>query len=191
MFERFSDGARQAVAYAQENARRLGHGYIGTEHLLLGLLDQPQALAGRLLAEHGLAKADAERTVLALAGDGEEELDAEALTSIGIDLTAVRDRVEATFGAGALDRSARRRGRRADKPVTGHIPFTRRAKKSLELALRAAERLHHPYIGDGHLLLGLLDEGGGLAFRVIDGADIDVTRLRAELDAQIPKDVPA
>ncbi|MDQ6656635.1 MAG: Clp protease, partial [Actinomycetota bacterium] len=107
----------------------------------------------------------------------------------GIDLTAVRARVEAVFGAGALNRSSGRA--RCRRPVSGHIPFTRRAKKSLELGLRAAERLHHPYGGDGHLLLGMLDGGGGLAIQLIVGAGIDLTRLQGELEAQIPKDMTA
>ncbi|MDQ2847266.1 MAG: Clp protease [Actinomycetota bacterium] len=192
MFERFDITARETVVSAQSAAKRLGHHYIGTEHLLLGLLDQSPALAARLLIGHGLDKPTVEQRVIALAGGGADELDAAALDTIGIDLSAVRSKVEITFGAGALDRGVPtgRGGRRSRKPVSGHLPFTKRAKKSLELALRAADRLGHPYIGDGHLLLGLLDEGGGLAFRVVDGAS-DIGQLRTELEAQIPNELTA
>ncbi|WP_029136509.1 Clp protease N-terminal domain-containing protein [Nakamurella lactea] len=188
MFERFTEEARAVVVMAQENARQLGHSYIGTEHLLLGLLDRPQTLAARLLAEHGLDKKTAEQTFLGMAGVSEDdEIDAEALGAIGIDLDAVRRRVEATFGPGALEPRGDRRSKRR-KTVTGHIPFTRRSKKALELALREAQRLHHNYIADGHLLLGLLREGNGIASQIIVGAGIDPKQLREEIDAQLPPD---
>jgi ATP-dependent Clp protease ATP-binding subunit ClpA len=189
MFERFTDEARAVVVMAQTDARRLGHHYIGTEHLLLGLLDRPHTLAHRLLNQHGLDRASAERVLHAMPGFSEDdELDAEALGSIGIDIDAVRARVEATFGRGALDRPRDRPGGRRKKPPTGHLPFTRGAKKSLELALREAQRLHHNYIGDGHLLLGLLREAHGLAAQIIVGAGIDPKQLRAEIEEQLPPD---
>src|SRR5689334_21646364 len=100
MFEQFTDPARQTVVLAQDEARRLHHHYIGTEHLLLGLLDQDTPTTA-VLSRHGLMR---EGTVAAvLAFTGEEALDAAALGTVGIDLDAVRERVEATFGPGALD----------------------------------------------------------------------------------------
>lgn len=192
MFERFTEQAREIVVAAQLNARRLGHGFIGTEHLLLGLLDQPECPAAQLLATHGLTKQSAEQTLLGMAGRSEnDDIDAEALGAIGIDLDAVRERVEATFGPGALDRPGDRRASRRRRPPTGHIPFTRGAKKSLELALREAQRLQHNYIGDGHLLLGLIREGHGIASQIFVGAGIDPKQLRTEMERQLPPDFNA
>src|SRR6476620_3808868 len=101
MFERFTDEAREVVVRAQEEARRLHHHYIGTEHLLLGLLDRPGAPVAMILTRHGLTRDAAIEAIRSFtAGDG---LDAEALGTVGIDLDAVRSSVEATFGPGALD----------------------------------------------------------------------------------------
>ncbi len=206
MFERFSGDAQDAISRAQGSARRLRCGYVGTEHLLLGLLEQTDTLTGRLLVAHGLDWASAEAATVRLLGaagcrpdtgdprrgaDGREAderhadaLDADALEAIGIDLSAVRDRVEAAFGAGALDREpARRRGRSATR---GAVPFSRRARKSVELSLRESLRLRHTYIGAGHLLLGVLCEGQGLAVRVLADAGVDLPALRSELEAMIP-----
>ena len=119
MFERFTDRARRVVVLAQEEARLLNHDYIGTEHILLGLVHEEQGVAAR------------------------------ALTELGISLEAVRDEVRQTIGQG-------------DSPPTGHIPFTPRAKKVLELSLREALALGHNYIGTEHILLGLLREGQGV-----------------------------
>ncbi|KAA2266592.1 Clp protease [Solihabitans fulvus] len=190
MFEQFTQDARQTVVLAQSAARRLGHHYIGTEHLLLGLLSQPHTLAARLLVVRGLDLAYAETTVLRLLGTpGLDARDADALGTIGIDLSAIKEKVEATFGRGALDRDPAhtRAGRFAGG---GHIPFTKRAKKVLELSLREALRLKHKHIADGHLLLGLLREGEGLAAKVLAEAGIDFAQLRADLDRDIPA-VPA
>lgn len=206
MFERFSGDAQDAISRAQGSARRLHCGYVGTEHLLLGLLEQTDTLTGRLLVAHGLDWASAEAATVRLLGaagcrpdtgdprrgaDGREAderhadaLDADALEAIGIDLSAVRDRVEAAFGAGALDREpARRRGRSATR---GAVPFSRRARKSVELSLRESLRLRHTYIGAGHLLLGVLCEGQGLAVRVLADAGVDLPALHSELEAMIP-----
>src|SRR6476661_8078723 len=121
MFERFTEEARQVVVLAQQEARELHSGHIGTEHLLLGLLDQAGSASGAVLARHGLSRASVVEAIRAFrSGDG---LDAEALGTVGIDLDAVRDSVEATFGPGALDVPGRGR------PPTGHIPFSGRAKK--------------------------------------------------------------
>jgi ATP-dependent Clp protease ATP-binding subunit ClpC len=113
MFERFTDRARQVVVLAQEEARNLHHNYIGTEHILLGLLHEGRGIA------------------------------AQALTTLGIDQEAVRQRVIEIVGRG-------------DQNPAGHIPFTPRAKKVLQLALREALQFGHNYIGTEHILLGLL-----------------------------------
>jgi ATP-dependent Clp protease ATP-binding subunit ClpA len=173
MFERFTSEARAVVVGAQQQARELGHDHVGTEHLLLGLLSQEGTTAATALERHGL-------TQDAVAGDvvrsiGGEQLDAEALTSLGIDLDAVRSSVEAAFGPGALDAPRSRRTR------TGHIPFTPRAKKVLELSLREALALKSRSITDGHLLLGLIREGQGLGAKVLHDRGVDLPALRDEL----------
>jgi ATP-dependent Clp protease ATP-binding subunit ClpA len=124
MFERFTNRARHVVVLAQEEARRLHHNYIGTEHLLLGLLGEPDGLASR------------------------------ALQGFGLSADGARDSVTAIVGTGTAEPS-------------GHIPFTPRAKKTLELALREALQLHHNYIGTEHILLGLIREGDGVAAQVL------------------------
>ena len=138
IFERFSDRARQAVQLAQDEARRLGHSYIGTEHLLLGLLREDQGVA------------------------------AKALVSLGISLEAVRGHVEEIIGHGQVT-------------PTGHIPFTPRAKKVLELSMREALQLGHGYIGTEHILLGLMAEGGGVAALVLTRSGNDHDRVRDQV----------
>jgi ATP-dependent Clp protease ATP-binding subunit ClpA len=175
MFERFTQPARNAVVHAQEEARDLRHGYIGTEHLLLGLLREPSGAAKRALDRLGIERDAVRSDVVRLVGVGPPtglgEQDAEALRSIGIDLDEVRRRLEEAFGTGALERRDRvRRGWRRKKrceTVAGHIPFTPRAKKVLELSLREAVQLGHGYIGTEHLLLGLVREREGLAARIL------------------------
>jgi len=192
MFERLSPDARQAVASAQAEARRLHHNYIGTEHLLLGLMAQPETLSARLLVEHGLDRPVAEAAILRLLGacePGPDELDANALETIGIDLSTIREKVEASFGPGALDREPART--RTGRLGSGrHVPFTARAKKVLELSLREALRLKAGQIVDGHLLLGVLREGEGLAAKVMAEAGIDFDVLRAEIDTQLSAPPP-
>ena len=124
MFERFTNRARHVVVLAQEEARRLRHNYIGTEHILLGLLGEPDGAAGR------------------------------ALAGFGMSLEATRGEVTAIVSAGTTAPS-------------GHIPFTPRAKKTLELSLREALALHHNYIGTEHILLGLIRESDGVAAQVL------------------------
>jgi ATP-dependent Clp protease ATP-binding subunit ClpA len=124
MFERFTNRARHAVVLAQEEARRLQHNYIGTEHVLLGLLGEPEGYAAR------------------------------ALERFGVTLDGMREEVRAIVGTGS------------GKP-SGHIPFTPRAKKTLELALREALQLHHNYIGTEHVLLGVIREGEGVGAQVL------------------------
>jgi ATP-dependent Clp protease ATP-binding subunit ClpA len=186
MFERFTDRARNVAVDAQVAARRLGHGYVGTEHVLLGLL-QGDGIAARVLGGLGITSAAVEREVLAEVGRGPlGQKDAEALGAIGIDLEEVRRRIEASFGPGALYwRPGRRRHRARRMPLAGgHIPFTPRAKKVLELSLREALALKHNYIGTEHILLGLVREGEGLAMLVLTrlGAGPQAVRARV-LDA--------
>jgi ATP-dependent Clp protease ATP-binding subunit ClpA len=185
MFERFTDRARNAVVGAQASAQRLGHGYVGTEHLLLGLL-QGDGIAAQVLGGLGITAAAVERAVLDEVGRGPlGEGDAEALGAIGIDLEEVRRRVEASFGPGALQwRPGRGCGRSRVPPFAGRTPFTPRAKKVLELSLREAVALKHRHIGTEHLLLGLVREGEGLAMLVLTriGAGPQAIRARV-LDA--------
>jgi len=152
MFERFTDRARRVVVFAQEEARLLDHNYIGTEHLLLGMIHEGEGVA------------------------------AAALESLGVRLEAVRAEVEEIIGRGGL-------------PVSGHIPFTPRAKKVLELSLRESMQLGHNYIGTEHILLGLIREGEGVAAQVLVklGADLATTRSRvlALLSGEeVPQDPP-
>jgi ATP-dependent Clp protease ATP-binding subunit ClpC len=139
MFERFTDRARRVVVLAQDEARMLSHTYIGTEHILLGLIHEG----------HGVA--------------------AKALESLGISLAVVRQRVEEIIGRGQ------------QPPPSGHIPFTPRAKKVLELSLREALQLGHTYIGTEHILLGLIHEGEGVAAQVLIGLGVDLDRARQQV----------
>ncbi len=138
MFERFTDRARRVVELAQEEARILNHGYIGTEHILLGLIHEGGGVA------------------------------AKALESLGIRLEAVRQQVEEIIGQG-------------QQAPSGHIPFTPRAKKVLELAHREARALGHGYIGTEHILLGLIREGGGVAAEVLVKLGADLNRVRQQV----------
>ena len=137
MFERFTNQSRRVVVLAQEEARMLNHNYIGTEHLLLGLLREERGSAAR------------------------------ALTAMDVTLAAARDQVVAIIGRG-------------QQQPSGHIPFTPRAKKSLELSLREALQLDDGYIGTGHLLLGLIRQGDNMAVKILGtlGANLDDLRAR-------------
>ncbi len=174
MFERFTSEARETVVLAQDEARVLRHDRVGTEHLLLALLrlDTPTTA---VLRRHGLDRDEVAEAVAAHLGSA--DLDAEALRTLGIDLDAVRDVAEATFGPGALD--APRRGRQPRSPA--HIPFSSRAKKVLELSLREALAMRARTITDGHIVLGLLREGHGLAAKVLHDRGVDLPALRDEL----------
>jgi ATP-dependent Clp protease ATP-binding subunit ClpC len=143
MFERFTVRARRVVVLAQDEARELNHNYIGTEHLLLGLLREGEGMAARVLDE------------------------------LGISRTAVREQVVEIIGPGEDARS-------------GHIPFTPRAKKVLELSLREALQLSHDYIGTEHILLGLLREGDGVAAQVLVRLGADLNRVRAKVLELVP-----
>jgi ATP-dependent Clp protease ATP-binding subunit ClpA len=184
MFERFTDRARTVVKQAQVEARQLRHDRVGTEHLLLALLAEGEGLAARALHESGADYAGVRARIVAYEGTGPRLLgdaDAAALKEIGIDLDAVRRKVEASFGEGALrppemfERRGRF-GRRVREYVGG--TFSPRAKKVLELSLREALRLKHNYIGTEHILLGLIREGGGLGALVLTEAGITLDDLR-------------
>ncbi|GIJ69827.1 Clp protease [Virgisporangium ochraceum] len=199
MFERFTHEAREVVVGAQEVARRLDHPRIGTEHLLISLLEGGGWLAG-LLNDHGLTVRRAEAAVGRHRGNAPGMLgpaDAAALKVIGIDLDAVRAHLEENFGPEPLapppaPPPRRRFGLRRSRPdeggaPKGHIPFSPRAKKVLELSLREALRLADREIRTEHILLGLIREGEGLAALVLAGADIDLKDLRVEVEQRMPK----
>jgi hypothetical protein len=142
MFERFTNQSRRVVVLAQEEARMLDHNYIGTEHLLLGLLHEGRGSAAR------------------------------ALEAMDVTLQGVRDQVIEIIGRGQA------------KPA-GHIPFTPRAKKSLELSLREALQLGDGYIGTGHLLLGLIHQGDGVAVQILDKLGANLKDLRARVTEEL------
>jgi ATP-dependent Clp protease ATP-binding subunit ClpA len=177
MFERFTDDARQAVTLAQEEAVALHHGWIGTEHLLLGVL-RGGAGGARLLqgfgVDHAAVRDEVERTI----GRGESDIDRDALATLGIDLDAVRERVERAFGPGALSR-----GRGCRRGLLGpHVPFTPRAKKALELTVRESLGLGSREITGEHVVLGLLREGDGVAAEILTarGVTLEAARNRVQ-----------
>ena len=185
MFERFTDDARRAMVIAQEEARSLRHAHLGTEHVLLGLASVDGSASARILRGFGLDAAGVRASVLRVVGGRDEGLlglDAEALGSLGIDLDEVRERIEETFGPGALDRPVRPRrpGSRwcGTLEPYGHLRLTPRAKKVLELALREARHLGHGAIGTEHLLLGIARDGDGAAARLLAEAGATSERLR-------------
>ena len=229
MFERFTDAARHVVAQAQEDARRLGHNYIGCEHLLLATAAAGEP-AGAVLRDQGVTPERVEAEILRTIGQGPTAdplggLDRQALASIGIDLDVVRARIEAAFGPDALTgalpaacrsrrpawgkgplaeltRRRRRRARRhaplsagrfRQRPASagpapgGHIPFTPRAKKSLELSLREAKALHDNYIGVQHLTLALLALNDGMVPVILTALGVPAVSLRAAILARYRK----
>ncbi|GAA2147718.1 Clp protease N-terminal domain-containing protein [Kitasatospora kazusensis] len=182
MFERFSEGARRSVVLGREEARRLRHDHIGTEHLLLGILGQPDDPAAALLIDAGLDVVTARGVVARLLGAPHPQVDEAALAAIGVDLEAVREAVEATFGAGALDAPAGPPGRRRK----GAVRFTPRAKQVLALAVRAAAGGGGGRIEVGHLLLGVLREGGGIGVRVLRESGVDLAAAGAAVERTLP-----
>ncbi|MBA3372522.1 MAG: Clp protease [Euzebyaceae bacterium] len=191
MFERFTDRARYTVVLAQTQAREQRASHIGTEHLLVGLLAEGEGVAASVLRSAGLTLEHVRTEILHVVGpDGLGHEDADALQAIGIDLGTVRARIEEAFGPGALDRAARRgrrRWRRCHTGSSGHIPFSPRAKKALELSLREALRLQHNYIGTEHVLLGILHEGRGVAAVVLARRGINADDLRRQVLAAVGK----
>lgn len=202
MFERFTTQARQVVVGAKQEARDLRHSSVGTEHLLLAMLDEGSGIAHDVLTAAGLdrdrVRGDVERLVGTTAPVLGQD-DAEALQSIGIDLDAVRAKIEEVFGPGALEEliaspppAPRRRGllrRREQHPAqrVPRQPFTPRAKKVLELSLREAIRLGHRYIGSEHILLGVIREGEGLGAKILFEAGLNLGELRGKVLAALPK----
>ena len=199
MFERFTAQARAAVVGAQAEARLLDQRYIGTEHLLIALLVQADGRVGRLLHGDGVdadfVRADVRRRVDVgskpdLSFTDADAEDAAALKAIGIDLHAVRAAIEANFGAGALHlpRPVKKRRWPFGRAATGsggHIPFTKRAKKVLELSLREALRLKNNFIAPEHIMLAILREGEGLAALIMADRGVDFDRLRADLESSL------
>jgi ATP-dependent Clp protease ATP-binding subunit ClpA len=188
MFERFTDEARQAVVRAQAEARSLGHTWIGTEHLLLGVVSQPDTPGVEALLRLGVTP-DAVREILTqVVGSDLGPKDADALRTLGIDLDEVRRRVEASFGPGALQPLPRRRRRGLlgrwriqDCEPAGRIPFAPRAKKALELALREALALKDNHLGSEHILLGLVRANDNLAIDVLKRLGVARETVRAQV----------
>ena len=160
MFERFTDRARRAVVLAQDEARTLGHDFLGTEHLLLGLVVEGGGVAGRTLADAGLDAATVRSDIGEIVGTDRRASDTEVLRTIGIDLDEVLSAVSDTFGADRVSR-AMTGGRR------GAPAFVPRAKRVMALALREAKELGHNYIGTEHLLLAIIREGNGVAAQIL------------------------
>jgi ATP-dependent Clp protease ATP-binding subunit ClpA len=167
MFERFSRNARVAVVLAQEAARDLDAEEIRPEHLLVGVLQSAGRDLSSLLDSYGVTAAAIRDRLAAADSPGEESFDddADALRSIGIDLRAVRDSVARTFGADAFDNALRKSGRRRRR--RGHLPFTKPAKKVLELALREALAHKDNWIGYEHIMLGILRGGDSFTLELI------------------------
>jgi ATP-dependent Clp protease ATP-binding subunit ClpA len=167
MFERFSRNARVSVVLAQEEARELEADEIRPEHLLVGVLQSAGHELSRVLAGHGLTAALVRERLATEDSPRDESFDedADALRSIGIDLRAVRESVDRTFGAGTYDNALRKSGRRRRR--RSHIPFTKPAKKVLELALREALAHKDNWIGCEHIMLGILRGGDRFTLSLI------------------------
>lgn len=165
MFEQFSEPARKIVVDAQAHARRLGHGFLGCEHLLMAVVSADSEDA-RVLRGLGLTLEVVEAATLRIIGGPSAVLDREALAAIGIDLDLVREKVEASFGPDVLAPSSRRCGRRRRRRScdsdSGHIPFTGRAKECMELTVREAQAVHAAVIGVEHIALALTSITGGV-----------------------------
>jgi ATP-dependent Clp protease ATP-binding subunit ClpA len=170
MFERFTDDARAAVTTAEREAAALRHGWIGTEHLLLGVL-VTGGDGARLLADFGVDAAGVRDDVVRIVGRGEDDIDPDALATLGIDLDAIRDRVERAFGPGALSR----------RGSCTRTPFCRRAKKAIELGLRESLALGDKEIRGEHLVLGLLREGDGVAARILAARGVTLEAARSRV----------
>jgi ATP-dependent Clp protease ATP-binding subunit ClpA len=183
MFERLTAPAREVVIGARAQADQLGHRHVGTEHLLLALLAPTAGAPATILAAAGLTEENVRADIVRLIGDGQfGESDAAALEAIGIDLNAIKAKLEESFGPGALEPEVppTRYGLFGRKVSGGR--FTPRAKKVLELGLREALRLKHNFIGTEHLLLGLIREGEGLAAQIMHQADVPFDALRRDLE---------
>jgi ATP-dependent Clp protease ATP-binding subunit ClpA len=198
MFERFTQAARAVVVAAQAEASAMQHEYVGTEHLLLALLEDDGSATAEAVRAHGVDQARVRDEIIKHVGvppvgtdplpepDGE---DAAALKAIGIDLNAVRRAIEENFGPGALRLpeapEPKRRGLLRRFSAGGRVPFSGRAKKVLELSLREAIRLKQNFIAPEHITLGIIREGEGLAMLILTGAGIDMAKLRADLTREL------
>jgi hypothetical protein len=229
MFERLTDAARHVIVQAGEDARRLGHPYIGCEHLLMAAAATSEP-SGAVLRDHGVTPERVEAEILRIIGRGQTAdplsgLDRQALASIGIDLDVVRARIEAAFGpdalAGALPACRSRRPAWRQGPLAvlaprrrrrlvrrhallsagahgealllpgpaprGHIPFTPRARKGLELSLRESQTLHDNYLGVQHLTLALLALRDGMVPVILTALGVPAGSLRAAILARYRK----
>lgn len=185
MFEHFTLASRSVVVDAQLQARRMGHDYLGCEHLLFGVCSSTTE-AGTVLRAAGTTPEAVEATTRRLVGGPFESLDRDALASVGIDLDLVRTKVEAAFGAGALNPTRRRgrrwRRRRCSDTGSGHLRLTERAKQCLELSLREARSLGCRHIDVEHLALALLSMSDGLARPILSQtADLSTAQLRSAI----------
>lgn len=188
MFERFTEEARAVLVDAHVHARRLGHGYIGCEHLLLAVASNP-GHTGTTLHRAGVTTAAVEEATLRLVESATAALDRDALAAIGIDLDVVREKIEASFGPNALAPvpcSPDRRGwgrRRAYGTFAGfgHIPCTSRAKNCLELSLREAVNLRQRHIGAEHIALALTSMTDGLTPQLLSAIGVPPALVRAQL----------
>jgi ATP-dependent Clp protease ATP-binding subunit ClpA len=189
MFERFTEPSRRAVIIARQEACRLGHHWVGTEHLLLGVAVQDDQLAALVLAQRGLTAPRIRSEIDRIIGNGPAEtpmapgIDAGALATLGIDLDAVRRRVEATFGPGALERNPR--GRRCE-PEQRQLPFTPRAKKALELTLLESVAQRHGEITTPDLVIGLLG-ADGTAAQILHEHGVNAAALRTPNHTRRPR----
>jgi ATP-dependent Clp protease ATP-binding subunit ClpA len=190
MPERFTGDARQVVLCASEQARRLGHGFIGGEHLLYGLASADGEV-GAVLRGRGVTPERVESEFVRLIGPENtsggslfDTLDRDALSTLGIDLDTVLERIETAFGTAALapnPPAARRWRRSRSRHVTGQLPLTRRAKKCLESSLREAQAHSGGHLGTEHIALALLAMDNGVPHRILSVIGASAPRLGAEI----------
>ncbi|HEX9338601.1 MAG TPA: Clp protease N-terminal domain-containing protein [Pseudonocardiaceae bacterium] len=197
MFERFTDDARGIIVTAREQAVQLGHRFIGCEHLLLAIAATEDP-TGAVLRDAGVTPERIRAEIRKMIGPGQdtpgglfETIDRDALAAIGIDLDVVRSKVEAAFGPNALRpprvttrrwwRRPRAGCRPGNRTRTGHIPFTQRAKKSLELSVREMGALHSGHLGVEHLALGLLETKSSAALHILSEIGVTPVGLRTDI----------
>lgn len=191
MFERFTRQARDVVLQARSEAQSLKHRHIGPEHLLLGVLAQPDAPGAATLTRLGLSAETIRDDVANVVVTSDlTAADADALRMLGIDLDEVRRRVEKTFGLGALDTPRQTHDwrpwrRERPEPAGGHIPFTPRAKHILEYALRQAIARKDRHIGVEHIVLGLLTFKGTVVAELLRRHEIEPADARREVVADL------
>lgn len=176
MFEKFTDQAKRAISSAQDEAMALGHDFIGTEHILLGLANVDGGIASEVLSEkQATAPLVRDEVVRILRGAGVAQTSgtdaAAALATIGIDVEGIKRRADESFGPGRF---------RFPRP-----PFTARAKRMLQISLREAVALGHDYVGTEHLLLGLLTEGEGVGIQALNALGVETDSLRPAVLARV------